>query len=728
MKKNIFLLVLIVCSCVVFADPIIVDHTCTDLTQIPQSAIEQAKASLHIAYGHTSHGSQLITGMNGLVDFMNGLGYPANLYAWSYGGAPVALDLHDYAMSGDVGYYPDWVNNTRSYLGTPDPGTGRGTTHPETNVIIWSWCGQVSSQTQQSMIDVYLAPMTQLESDYPGVKFVYMTGHLDGTGATGNLHIRNQQIRDYCIANDKILYDFADIESYDPDGLVNYMELLCNDECYYDSDGNGSRESNWAIAWQNTHIEGLDWYACSPAHTQALNGNRKAYAAWWLWARLAGWMQCIEAPSNLTADYNDVTGQVDLEWVDNSSNPAEDAFIIQRQVDSNAWDVNYAVVGPNDTDFSEILSADGTYRYRVAAYLDDNGSGSSCTSGFSNVVTIVIANTPPDAPSNLVAQLQSDDILLTWSDNSANEQVFVLERRIDSDSFEVLNSSIAADLESYTDENLESEHTYYYRIFARNTNGDSGYSNVASQYIPYTQYTIRLESTSQVEDSFIFASEPNTNYGSSSYPPRDIDSYIFKFNFPPELTGKRIISANLSFYLWSQNINQPNQFMDLYRVTRNWAESSVTWNLAQTGVSWTTPGGDYDALIALVPLDANTPDHAYLNPPIDITDIVQDWIRNKVSNYGLMLVNNSLNETNLKASEYSSGHTRLDITYTDGCPCDFSADIDYSCTVDFLDYAEFGFYWGSSEPTLDLWPVGRDGIINANDLAEFVNQWLNICP
>ena len=26
-----------------------------------------------------------------------------------------------------------------------------------------------------------------------------------------------------------------------------------------------------------------------PDHTQALNGNLKAYAAWWLWARLGGW-------------------------------------------------------------------------------------------------------------------------------------------------------------------------------------------------------------------------------------------------------------------------------------------------------------------------------------------------------------------------------------------------------------------------------------------------------
>ncbi|MGD9109762.1 MAG: DNRLRE domain-containing protein [Phycisphaerales bacterium] len=726
MSRKSCLIFLVGCSCIVFADSIIIDHDCTDLTQIPQDAIQQAKSTLHIAYGHTSHGSQLTTGMSGLVDFMNGLGYPTDLYAWSYGGDPAALDLHDYAMGGDVGYYPDWVNNTRNYLGTPDPVTGRGTTHPQTNVIIWSWCGQVSGRIEQTMIDTYLAPMTQLELDYPGIKFVYMTGHLDGTGADGNLNIRNQQIRDYCIANDKILYDFADIESYDPNGLVNYMLLLCNDNCDYDSDANGTRDRNWATDWQNSHTENVDWYTCSSAHSQPLNANRKAYAAWWLWARLAGWMQCIESPSNLTADYNDTTGLATLNWTDNSSDPQENAFIICKQIDSNSWDPNYAVVGPNETTFSEVLTADGTYRYRIVAWLDNDGN--ECTSGPSNTATIVLSSSPPIAPSGLAAELISDDILLTWSDNSDNEQVFVFERRIDEGSFTVLYDTIPADSESYTDENLAVEHTYYYRIFARNTNGDSGYSNTVSQYIPYAQYSIRLESTSEVEDSFLFVSEPNTNYGSNAYPPRDIERYIFKFNFPTELEYKRILSADLSFYMWSQDIIADNQYMGLYRVSGDWIENSVTWNESQTGQSWATPGGDYDTLIALVPLDANTPDHAYLDPPIDITDVVQDWVRNKVNSYGLILINESLNSTNLKASEYSSGHTRLDITYTDGCPCDFSADIDYDCAVNFIDLAEMGYYWKTSEPCVDIAPVSGDGIIDTNDLSEFSSQWLQICP
>lgn len=275
------------------ADAIIADHLCTDITQLPQSAIEQAKANLHIAYGHTSHGSQLTTGMNGLINFANGgglgLSLPTDIFAWNNGGSDGALDLEegdgygDGWIDHDCGYYPDWVDETREYLNDPS--------HADVNVMIWSWCGQASGYTEQQMIDQYLDPMSQLEQDYPDVTFVYMTGHADGSGETGNLHLRNQQIRDYCIANGKALYNFYDIELYDPDG--NYFgDKLVEDDCDYDSDGDGGRDANWASDWQNAHEEGVDWYSCSSAHSQPLNANRKAYAAWWLWARLAGWTDC----------------------------------------------------------------------------------------------------------------------------------------------------------------------------------------------------------------------------------------------------------------------------------------------------------------------------------------------------------------------------------------------------------------------------------------------------
>jgi len=257
------------------ADGFIIDHRYTDISQIPEEWINNAKADLHIAYGHTSHGSQLITGMNGLDAFMGGTG----LYAWNDGPLAGALDIDDYFVAGDLGN-PDrttWAQRTRDYLDNP--------ANSDVNVIIWSWCGQADTTVEN--IELYLSLMTGLETDYPNVKFVYMTGHLNGGGLTGRLHLRNEQIRTYCRDNNKILYDFADIETYDPDGTY-FGDKIPNDECYYDTDNNGTRDGNWAIEWQDLHVEGVDWYNCSPAHTQPLNGNLKAYAAWWLWARIAG--------------------------------------------------------------------------------------------------------------------------------------------------------------------------------------------------------------------------------------------------------------------------------------------------------------------------------------------------------------------------------------------------------------------------------------------------------
>ncbi|MFO8239740.1 MAG: hypothetical protein R6T90_01945 [Dissulfuribacterales bacterium] len=52
------------------------------------------------------------------------------------------------------------------------------------NMIMWSWCGQVSGASEDD-INTYLGLMNQLEQEYPEVNFVYMTGHLDGTSEAG---------------------------------------------------------------------------------------------------------------------------------------------------------------------------------------------------------------------------------------------------------------------------------------------------------------------------------------------------------------------------------------------------------------------------------------------------------------------------------------------------------------------------------------------------------------
>jgi hypothetical protein len=245
---------------------IIIDHTTTDISRIPPYWINKAKELLRVSYGHTSHGSQLVSGMSAFTDA---------LYAYNTDGSIEAgvLSLDDYTPSGDLGN-PDrtsWADRTRTYLNS---GTAPGNNR---NAVMWSWCGQVSSASTAD-INTYLNLMNQLETDYPTVNFVYMTGHLDGGGPSGNLYQRNNQIRDYARNNGKVLFDFADIESYDPAG--NY---------YPDADDTCEWCEDWCAVPAHATECNLAATMGDCAHSHTFNCYRKGQATWWLLARLAGW-------------------------------------------------------------------------------------------------------------------------------------------------------------------------------------------------------------------------------------------------------------------------------------------------------------------------------------------------------------------------------------------------------------------------------------------------------
>ncbi|OVE71431.1 hypothetical protein BVX93_02350, partial [bacterium B13(2017)] len=400
----------------------------------------------------------------------------------------------------DLGHNGDdsWKDETIAYLGEPDA-NGRGDSHPEINVIMWAWCGGAADDPNATVsvdidgdgtnenlnyMEYYCYNMTTLENMYPGVKFVYMTGHLNRWSQ--NTTINNQRIRDYCISNNKILYDFEDIECWDPDGN-SYRDREPGQDCSYNV-GDGTR-GNWAIEWQNSHTEGVDWYTCESAHSQPLNANRKAYAAWWLFARLAGWegpdaaTEPPAAPSVLQA--NTISeNQIDLNWQDNSDN--ESGFRIERSIYSNFSQINTITVTANTISYSDTnLNPATTYYFRVFAY---NSIGDSSYSNEVNAATNQEVTLPPNAPSNFSAQaVSSTQINLSWEDNSDNEDGYRIERQVDNSGNYNLLTSLPINSTSFSDANLEHNKIYSYQVVAYNS---YGVSSIAESDATTTEDTI----------------------------------------------------------------------------------------------------------------------------------------------------------------------------------------------------------------------------------------------
>ena len=90
----------------------------------------------------------------------------------------------------------------------------------------------------------------------------------------------------------------------------------------------------------------------------------------------------------------------------------------------------------------------------------------------------------PEAPSDLTATASSCyQIDLEWTDNSGSESGFHVERSADNVTFSEIDT-VAADVTTYSDDSLQPDETYYYRVQAFNGTGDSDYSNVASDLTP----------------------------------------------------------------------------------------------------------------------------------------------------------------------------------------------------------------------------------------------------
>ena len=231
------------------------DHTwCTgdnaDLyLSIPDSVKQDVMDNYRFYYHHTSHGGQILSGM---VFMRDEEGWPD--YATT-----LVTELSSHVGSdGDT----SWAPSFRTYLNG----------HPECKIASISWCWEHQYYTEAET-QIYCDKMAELDDDYPNVTFVFQTGRLNGEGPEGNVYRHNNQIRAYCLANDRVLFDFADIESWDPDG--NYYPDE-SDACGWCAD--------WCADPLNECGDG-----CYCAHSHCFNCWQKGRVWWLLMARIAGW-------------------------------------------------------------------------------------------------------------------------------------------------------------------------------------------------------------------------------------------------------------------------------------------------------------------------------------------------------------------------------------------------------------------------------------------------------
>src|SRR5439155_7819721 len=159
---------------------------------------------------------------------------------------------------------------------------------------------------------------------------------------------------------------------------------------------------------------------------------------------------------------------VNVTWTDNSA--VEEGFQVLR------GDAPYnlsvvATLPTNANTYHDPGLADNTYYYQVLATKDGG------TSRASNTASVVVLTTPPPAPSPAsVVPSSSSSVNIYWSDNSANETGFRVERSSDGGG----SWTLGPNLTSWSDGGLPSEQAVCYNVIAFNSLGDSPASNACA--------------------------------------------------------------------------------------------------------------------------------------------------------------------------------------------------------------------------------------------------------
>lgn len=273
--------------------------------------------------------------------------------------------------------------------------------------------------------------------------------------------------------------------------------------------------------------------------------------------------------------------------------------------------------------------------------------------------------TLPEPPNSLQAYaLSASSIDLSWDlQRSSNDVSVEVERSNDAQTWKLI-ATLHQDFDQFTDNGLERNTRYFYRVRAVNSIGASDYSNTAEATTAAQQVTVDLQEGvngyNGAADTYIATWRPFANYGGEAEFEADgWDGFngeligLLSWNLAVLPQNARITHASITLNI----TNSSNRSYGLFQMLSAWQEHVVTPSLIEVDNSQGGFIGDFSpSSNGTYTIELNT---------LGIS-LLQDWLAEPSTNNGFMLRNIDTNDgIVISAKESTNANARpiLSITY-----------------------------------------------------------------